>query len=372
MAHPRGVARPPARGLGLALGLFAAAGLTLAAGPFVGPGLATTARPIAIDRTRSGCDVAGLGARWWGLRPVVDPTGALAGWTLRIGSRAGDVTALGLPPESIVQGPVGGIVAVASDDGQGSTVELLRDAACRAVVTRHTEVVRALALDPHGRRIAIHVVDRATRADLGVRVVDAATGHRLAVVEPPAPHRLAQAGLERPWRTVLLWDRSGDRLAVASCEPSGCLTQVADVASGRVVAEVADTADPVALESDRLVAWDRCPGVPCAALAVDLVDRRRSVLATGIVAARPVGPGTVAMAPVGRRGTVLIADLRRGTITGIALRGQDDRALVIGGIRGSGDVEVPDGWIPLDADGLDPLEAGRVDDGFVVRLEEVP
>jgi hypothetical protein len=45
---------------------------------------------------------------------------------------------------------------------------------------------------------------------------------------------------------------------------------------------------------------------------------------------------------------------------------------VIGGIRGSGDVEVPDGWIPLDADGLDPLEAGRVDDGFVVRLEEVP
>ena len=56
MAHPRGVARPPARGLGLALGLFAAAGLTLAAGPFVGPGLATTARPIAIDGSLDGIE----------------------------------------------------------------------------------------------------------------------------------------------------------------------------------------------------------------------------------------------------------------------------------------------------------------------------
>lgn len=373
MAHLRGAARPRARGAPLVIGFLAAAGLALAAGPLVAPGRATTARPPTIERAAPACDASGaVDARWWRLRPEVDPAGALAGWTLRVGSRAGNVTTVGLPPESIVQGPVGGIVAVARDDGHGSSVELMRDAACRVVVARPTQVVRALALGPEGRRVAIHLVDRKTRADLGVRVVDAATGHLLTVVEPPLTHRLVQAGLERPWRTVLLWDRSGDRLAVASCEPRGCLTRVAAIASGHVIAEAVDMADPVALQGDRLIAWDRCPDVPCSIVTVDLGTGRRSTLATGIVAARLVGPGIVAMAPAGRRGTVLVADLHRGTTTGVALRGLGDRAMAIGGIRGDGDVEVPDGLVPLAGNGLDPVDAGRLDDGSLIPLHEVP
>jgi hypothetical protein len=374
MTHPRSGIRPHARGaIGLAIGLFAAAGLTLAAGPLVGPGRATTARPLALDRSAPGCDTSdAVGARWWRIEPSVGPAGSLAGWTVRIGSRAGGVTTIGLPPESIVQGPVEGMVAVASDDGHGSTVELLRDAACRVVVSRPTDVVRALALGPGGRRLALHVVDRTTRDDLGVRILDVATGRLLTTVQPPTSDRLGRAGLERPWRTVLLWDRAGERLAVASCEPRGCLTRVAAVASGRVVAEAADAADPVMLERDHLVAWDRCSAVPCSVLAVDLAAGRRSVVASGIVAARPVGPGVLAMTTARRGGTVTIADLRRETATGVTLHGPGGRTLMAGGIRGSGDVEVPDGWIPLAAEDLDPTGAGRVDDGSVVRLDEVP
>lgn len=371
MSRSRGAMLAAPSVVPLAIGLLVAAGLVLLAGLIDPGGRATTARVAPSGAAPPGCGPdAFAGARWWRLVPVTGPTGGLAGWTLRLGARDGHVSSLPLPAESFVGGPVGGVVVVAADDGRSSSIRRLGSEGCRDEIAEVLDVVRAVAPDPTGRRLAIHLVDRASRADHGVRVIDATSGAELATVAAPEPSSLAGAGLERPWRTLLSWDRSGERLAIASCEPGGCLTRVADAASGRVVAEVSGTADPVVLDGDRLVAWDRCLGLPCPLLAVDLGDGQRTALASEALAATSVGPGRIALTSAERpdRVRVVRLDGRTATVLAPILVG---RTLWSGPTRSGAGVELPDGWFPLASEGRDPERAVRAVDGAAARLEEV-
>ncbi len=369
----RGVVLPgPMLLLALIL-LIAAAGVLLA-GLSVTRSRALTAEPSGPGVDRIACGPGGPatdGVRWWRSVPVVTALGGLDGWALRLGAQGEAVSTLRLPAESTVDGPVRGVVAVAADDGLASTVRLVDRMRCGRSVVRLDEVVRAIALDPQAARLAVHLVDRTTRADLGVRVVDADSWATLARIAPPPSTELAGAGVGRTWRTLLQWDRSGERLVVQSCGPRGCLTRIVTAADGRVVGGVASTADVVDLDSDRLVAWGRCSAVPCPLLAVDIGTGRTTVLESDAVAARSVGPGMVAVETAGGPGRIRVHDRGSRTVTD---RTPDDRrstSLLPGPARSDAGVELPAGWIPLVAAGSDPGLALRIADGSLARLEEV-
>jgi hypothetical protein len=177
-----------------------------------------------------------------------------------VGTGDAEERSLRLPPEAFASGPSEGTLLVGEDDGSRSRLSLLDiGAGCRTVVADEAAVVRSALLAPDGGSILEHRVDRVTRADLGVwrRPLDGGRPARLLAGVTPDDR------YGRTFSTELRTDAEG-RLAATSCGEQACRTRVLDQGSGRVTT-VGPTGAVIGLGPDGgVVAFARCPGLPCA------------------------------------------------------------------------------------------------------------
>lgn len=218
--------------------------------------------PGAIDQSAI---AAGRGA-WWRLTESIDANGELVGRTLFAGNGPKTTLSMSLGTESMARGPVAGLLLVANDDGRTSELRLVAIAdGCSWLVHRDANVVRSAILDARGAIAYAHVVQRETRADLGVfRLAGGDPDVALErVLEPLAP----QADLGPIWATELRLNGDGSALAVQSCSDHGCRTRVLSPgAFGKPVAVVGgkDQGSIIGFAGERLVTWAFCSGMPCA------------------------------------------------------------------------------------------------------------
>jgi hypothetical protein len=173
-----------------------------------------------------------------------------------------------LVPESFATAPVSNVVLFGQNESsRGSTVRAIDlENGCEFVLFATDEAVRSATIDPGLDALYVHSVGAADRADRGVRRVDLASGASSVVVPPVG----AAEPLGITFATKLAWSIAGDELAVQSCGIVACRTRVLDVATG----SIQSFADPphgtlVGLTSDKLFAFDVCPGLPCALESVD-------------------------------------------------------------------------------------------------------
>jgi hypothetical protein len=258
--------------------------------------VAEAARPIAVKaistcasaETLTGATEARPGS-WWKSAERLDSAGTLLGRRLSIGAGAITAGGLDLPAESSVSGPVGGLIVVTADDGGRSTVRVLSAAAGCGIVIHETDaVVRTAILDRHDHSVLAHLVDRATRADLGTwRLAISPAGTTEASLVAPQLGALAPA-VGTVWGTGLLLDAQGTHLAVQSCTDLGCLTRVFDLrhsaAKPLVIQGVAE-GPMLGFAGGSLVTWAACPGYPCAILTWDPVTSRSRTLLSAANAA---------------------------------------------------------------------------------------
>ena len=259
--------------------------------------VAEAARPIAVHAISScaSADAVTVGAdtrpgSWWKSAERLDAAGTLLGRRLSIGAGAISAGGLDLPAESSVSGPVGGLIVVTADDGSRSTVRVLSVAAGCGIVIHETDaVVRTAVLDRHDHSVLAHLVDRATRADLGTwRLVIAPAGAAEARLVAPPLGALART-VGTVWGTGLLLDAHGTHLAVQSCADLGCLTRVFDLrhsAGAPLVIQGAAEGPMLGFAGGNLVTWAACPGYPCAILAWDpATSHSRTLLSAASAAA---------------------------------------------------------------------------------------
>jgi hypothetical protein len=259
--------------------------------------VAEAARPIAIKAiTTCASADAVLGGpetrpgSWWKSVERLDAAGMLLGRRLSIGADSGTTGGVDLPAESSASGPVGGLIVVTADDGSRSTVRVLSAAAGCGIVIHETDaVVRTAILDRHDRSVIAHLVDRATRADLGTwRLAIAPAGTTEArLVAPPLGALAPTVGTV--WGTGLLLDTQGTHLAVQSCADLGCLTRIFDFghsAEAPLVVQGVAEGPMLGFAGRTLVTWAACPGYPCAILAWDpATSRSRNLLSAASAAA---------------------------------------------------------------------------------------
>lgn len=169
---------------------------------------------------------------WWSLSGRLDANGTLTGRQLALGRGGGANLALDLAPDATASGPTGGIVAVTADDGRHSQVRLVSiDKSCAFVVHETAELARGAIVNPGDGSVLAHLVDRASRADLGTWRYAADGSGQPTLVAPglePDPDRGPN------WVTDLRLGPDGSMLAVQSCTDMGCLTRVFDLGRGAV------------------------------------------------------------------------------------------------------------------------------------------
>jgi hypothetical protein len=97
------------------------------------------------------------------------------------------------------------------------------------------------------------------------RPLDGSTPRR--ILEPLAP----KARIGRVFATELSWSTDGKRLVVTSCGEAFCVARILDRGSGRVT-NVDDhgIGEVIGLVGDDLVAYGRCPWLPCEIVAMNL------------------------------------------------------------------------------------------------------
>ena len=240
------------------------------------------------------------GGAHWRSTPTFDRTGSLIGWTVIAGVPGGPEGTLDLPAASSASGPDRGRVIVAVDDGARSSIHVV-DAArsCDTVLDLGDVVARRAIADPLGDGFIVHLLDRTTRADLGVWQVSP-DGRRSRLLAPLDDGSRDAAGIRRVWATNLLARLDGRRLAVQACDPESCLTRIVERPSGRVTSIVGAQGELIGFSGDRLITWAACHGMPC-----------------GLVAWSPAGTATTLTdsaigAAVAPDGTVVIA-VQRGS-----------------------------------------------------------
>lgn len=225
----------------------------------------------------------GAGA-WYRLDPALDRAGTLAARRLTTGIAGQPSRQLDLSPESFASGPVGGLVLAGEDDGMVSRLRLLDPArGCTTAVADELAVIRSAVLDPDGRSIVEHRVDRTTRADLGVwRRTIGGSAIRLLDGLGPDPE------LGPTFATDLVVAADG-RLVVSSCGVEACRVRVLDPATG-AVDRFRGTGPGLGVTGDSVVVRAACPGFPCPVEAIDLATGRRVTLAGDAGAALLGGP----------------------------------------------------------------------------------
>lgn len=290
-----------------------------AATPVVGPG--ATARPGAFFRSEARLDAAG----------------SLIGRRLYVGE-AGQIAATAeLPAESAMSGPVDGVVVVTADDGARSIVQLVSVGGCATTVHTTASVVRRAIVDPLDGSLLLHLVDRATRADLGVWRLAAGTTRPERILEPlPASLHFGTV-----WATDLVLDAAGRQLAVQSCQDRECLTRIVDLARPAALPTVlrgSGQGPMLGFAGDRLVTWAACDGLPCALLEWDAAAAGPSQLVADASAAGLTGDGRLLVVVVtgatGERS--LVVDLATGQARPLHGLLPGDRPVARGGIATAG------------------------------------
>lgn len=291
----------------------------------------------------AGARAAAAGPRtgaWFAVAPAIDRRGELTGQEVRLGA-AGDARGrrLDLPPESFASGPTGALVLVGDDDGVRSRLRLVDPGlGCAIAAGESGDVIRGALVAPGGREVVEHRVDRATRADLGVWRRPLGDGEPEPVIAPFGP----EAAIGPVFATELAWGTDG-RLAVASCGEHACRVRVADLATGDVT-DAGHTGPLLGLAGTEVVAYDTCPGLPCAVEAVDLETGTRRTLAEAAGLAALAGARGALLAYEAALGEVRVVDLATGRE--VTSGRPSDGALPLRRTSGAGlGATVPAGWV---------------------------
>jgi len=268
---------------------------------------------------------------WWRTDPLLDGSGTLEGWTLRVGGPEAADTELRLPAGSTVTGPIAGRVVVASEAGPGEAGSVVRivDAirGCATEIGLADRIARRAVADPAGDGVLAHLLEPESRRDLGVwRIeVDGQIAERL--VEPLPDAILAAAGIDRVWTTDLRLDAAGGRLAVQSCQPVACVTRIVDLGSGDLAVLAGEGQGPiVGFAGDRLVTWAACEGLPCPVVAWSLPDGSATTLSGEAGGAALTADGrqlVVVQSDAGNDRPLAAIDVLSGAIRPIGARGAE-------------------------------------------------
>jgi hypothetical protein len=301
---------------------------------------------------------------WWKLAEQLDDNGAMTGRRLAVGRGGSTSLLLDLPAESVANGPIGGVVVVATDDGRSSEIRLLSaPGACSWLVDTTADVVRAVILDPGDGSVIAHLVDRATRADLGTWRF----GARGALARPAlVAAALPEGSLDGPaWITDLRLDVNGRLLAVQSCTDTGCLARVFDLGvpdrppatlrGGRAGQHATGAQGPLlGFSNGRLVTWAACAGFPCQVETWDLATGTSQVLldSASAAAVTPDGRFLVATtdAPSGRTLRIELATGTRALVKGL----RPDELLLPGGAAATSGLQLGSDEVAVTAPGANP------------------
>lgn len=276
---------------------------------------------------------------WWDQRPDIDAGGSLVGWTLTIALPGQRPMAMALPAASIVSGPDGGRIVATVDDGTGSAVRII-DSATRCARTYPIDgvIVRRAILVPDEDAVLAHLLDPATRRDLGVWRVPLDGSQRTRLLGAPDPDLLARAGIDRVWATDLRLSTDRTRLAVQSCDPDACVTRVLGLVTGAIATIDGRQGDLIGVIGSTVITRSACPGIPCDIVAWDLLAGRSRIVEASAVGAAISRDGRV----------VVIRRLADGTTIASLVDLRSGRHAALGGVEG--------GAFPLDGSGTTGIE----------------
>lgn len=255
-------------------------------------------RPTAIDAAAPPCSLRELfppptqqNARsrpaWYATSDVADETGALTGYTVRLGASGTPERQLSLPAESFVTGPFGGTLLYGRANAAGSEVHAVRAAdGCDLALFSSTDVVRRATLDASDGTVYYHAVDRATRQDLGIFARSLGSPEEPVVVMPPLALPAAGDRFGRTFSTEFQWSPDRSLLAVQSCGELHCRTRVVDRRTRGVrLYDAPGQGELIGLTNKALVTYGACSGFPCPISATDLETGSVSTLAEDSVTA---------------------------------------------------------------------------------------
>lgn len=304
-----------------------------------------------------GCGSPALGSTaWYQLTERSDSRGALSGYDLRFGSleRNARIHSLAVPPESHAAGPFGGVVLFGTDDGSHSEVRLAMAATgCSATVAQSDDVIRRSTIDRAGTSLYFHLVERATREDLGIWRQTPGGRTPAARVLPGLPNAgLSVDSLGPLFSTEFAWGPNGTSLAVQSCGATHCKTRVLDTISGQVRTYAAsDQGEMLGLTDESLVSYRACLGLPCPIAATDRsTGRMRDVVAAveGAILADPAGGGVVLFERSVAAGYQLASlDITSGTSRTVYRTARPDVRLLPQASRSLAGASVRRGWVVL-------------------------
>src|SRR4051794_3528323 len=153
---------------------------------------ACTASPLQKDGHGKPDLGAGVGM-WWALSGRLDANGALAGRHLALGRGGSASFAEELAPDTLASGPVAGVVALTADDGRHSEIRLVSEGqGCWFTVASTPKLARGAIVSPDDGTVIVHLIARATRADVGTWRYPAdglGDGSMVAPPLPPDPRR---------------------------------------------------------------------------------------------------------------------------------------------------------------------------------------
>jgi hypothetical protein len=337
--------------------LIALAGLFLVAAAAV-DALGATGAGVAAPPV-PGCSApSGQGdAAWYQLDERGDPRGALAGYTLKLGVVGSERSPArrSLGAESHAAGPFRGVVLSGSDDGARSEVRLVvAESGCEAVVAQERQVIRRATIDPGGTDLYFHLVDRASRADLGIWRQPLREGRGPVRVLPPLPGADGEPRADeigRVFATEFAWATDGRDLAVQACGAASCETRVLETSTLRFARFAgAGQGELLGLTRDVLVTYEACAGLPCPVVAVDRASRRMTALAGAASGARLLAHrgGTLLYEPPVSAGYEIAAfDLVSGVRRTVYRARTDGLRLLVQSSRSLAGADVPAGTAVL-------------------------
>ncbi len=299
--------------LGPPLIIVLTAGSSLSTVPLAIAGSPPVPDPLAacvVSGSRVAAPTAQGTGSWWTQDPNLDGSGVLTGWTLTIGSPRAGTVATTLPPESIVTGPDQGHIVATTNDGTSSSVWIIDSSLrCAQKLPVDGSVARRAILNAGGSDVIAHLLDGATRSDLGIWSLPLDGSTPALLLAPVTSEALRAGGIERVWATDLRLSADGRRLAVQSCDPHSCVTRVLDLVGGATTSIDQAHGPLVGFAGDRLITRDGCAGLPCDILAWDLATQRSSAIEHSAVGAA-----------VSRNGRVVVAvRTADGSVTAIAI-----------------------------------------------------
>ena len=312
-----------------------------------------TASPLQKDARGRPDPGLGLGT-WWALSGKLDANGALAGRHLALGHGGSANLALELGPDTLASGPIGGIVALTTDDGRLSEIRLVAEGqGCSFSVAATPKLARGALVNPNDGTVIVHLIDRVSRADLGTWRYAADGDPDPALIAPPLQPDPKRGPI---WTTDLRLDGAGSLLAVQSCTDSACLTRVFDLRKGLlpVATLQGDQGSLIALTSASAITWEQCDGFPCGIRQWSLLTGDSVTLVQRAESAAVTANGRFLVAVTdSASGADIRVDLQHGDVKGVRGMNRNER-LVVGGVLGLAGIEVPPDEVGLAADGTIP------------------